>query len=199
MFKRYSVAMLFGLVTTTGLFCIMQGLIANDLAAFDETLRPLKLFYLSVIEEPEIPKRIKAPVKPPKPEVPPEATPDLPQEPGGDLIFEDPTVFTANDPEITVSRHADGTYLPIVKVTPQYPRRALARGLEGYVMLEFTVTKTGAVVNPVVVDSEPSGVFDAAAIKAALRFKYKPRVVDGIAVSVSGVNNLITFSISGEA
>jgi len=199
MFKRYSMAMLFGLVITTGLFYIMQGLIVNDRVAFDETLRPMKLIYLSVIDEPEIPKRIKKPVKPPEPEKQPETTPNLAQEPGGEVLFESPDVFKVEDPTITVSHLADGTYLPIVKVTPQYPRRALARGLEGYVMLEFTVTKTGAVLNPVVVESEPAGVFDAAAIKAALRFKYKPRVLDGIAVSVSGVNNLITFSISGEA
>ena len=199
MLRRYSVAVFFGLIATTGLFFVMQGLISNDQVAFEEKERPMKLFYLSVIEEPEFTKKILAPVKPPPPELPPQATPDFLQEPGGDAVFEGPKVFIVDDPNITVSRLTDGTYLPIVKVTPQYPRRALARGIEGYVMLEFTVTKTGAVVSPRVIESEPSGVFDAAAIKAALRFKYKPRVVDGVAVPVGGVNNLITFSISGEA
>ena len=33
-------------------------------------------------------------------------------------------------------------YLPIVKVNPQYPRRAQTRGIEGYVLLEYIVTKT---------------------------------------------------------
>ena len=34
----------------------------------------------------------------------------------------------------------DGEYLPIVKVAPVYPRRALQRGIEGFVIVEFTVT-----------------------------------------------------------
>ena len=199
MFKRFGVAMFFGLITTTGLFYIMQGLIANDQAAFDETKRPMKLIYLSDIEEVLIdvpPPKVEPP---PKPEIPPVDVRNLPELTGGDPIFEDPTPVIVDDPDFELAGLVDGTYLPIVKVTPQYPRRALARGIEGYVLLEFTVTKTGAVENPVVVESEPSGVFDAAAIKAALRFKYKPKVVDGCAVSVGGINNLISFSISGEA
>ena len=41
---------------------------------------------------------------------------------------------------------SDGEYLPIVKVQPVYPRRALSRGIEGYVIVEFTVTKVPELV-----------------------------------------------------
>ena len=92
---------------------------------------------------------------------------------------------------------SDGEYLPIFKAAPDYPRKAAARGTEGYVVLSFTVNETGAVVNPVVVESVPPGVFDRAATNAALKFKYKPRVVDGEAVEVAGVQNKITFEING--
>lgn len=91
----------------------------------------------------------------------------------------------------------DGEYLPIVKVTPVYPRRALSRGIEGFVIVEFTVTKQGSVRNPVVVEAEPANLFDKAAMDAALKFKYKPRVVNGEPVEVEGVQNRITFEISG--
>ena len=90
----------------------------------------------------------------------------------------------------------DGEYLPIVKVAPQYPRRALNRGIEGYVVLQYTVTKLGAVRDPVVIESQPKGTFDNAAIKSALRYKYKPRVIDGEPVEVPGVKTKITFKIA---
>lgn len=90
---------------------------------------------------------------------------------------------------------SDGDYLPIVKVEPIYPRRAQERGIEGYVVLSFTVSPTGAVTEPVVIESQPQGVFDDAAIKAALRFKYKPRVDNGKPVAVTGVQHVISFAI----
>ena len=91
---------------------------------------------------------------------------------------------------------SDGEYLPIVKVAPVYPRRAQTRGIEGYVLLEFIVTKTGAVRNPFVVEAKPPGIFDRAAISAALKFKYKPKVVNGEPIDVAGVRNRITFELS---
>ena len=79
--------------------------------------------------------------------------------------------------------------MPIVKVEPQYPQRALARGIEGYVLLSLTVTTTGSTKDPVVIEADPPGMFERAAISAALKFKYKPKVVDRVPVEVSGVKN----------
>ena len=90
---------------------------------------------------------------------------------------------------------SDGDYLPIVKVQPIYPRRALERGIEGYVIVQFTVTKQGTTKDIKVVESHPPGVFDRAAVQAAAKFKYKPRVVDGQPIQVPGVKNKITFKI----
>ena len=80
----------------------------------------------------------------------------------------------------------DGEYLPIVKVAPQYPRRALSRRIEGYVIIEYTVTKEGVVKDPVVVEAAPKGVFDRAALQSASAYKYKPRIVDGQPIDVPG-------------
>ena len=90
---------------------------------------------------------------------------------------------------------SDGDYLPIVKVEPVYPHRAQERGIEGYVLLSFTVTPTGAVIDPVIIESQPQGVFDDAARRAVLRFKYKPRVENGKPVAVSNVQHVLTFLI----
>lgn len=89
---------------------------------------------------------------------------------------------------------SDGEYLPIVKVAPTYPRGALSRGLEGDVLLEYTVTKQGSVRDPVVLEST-NPVFDQAAIDSALRYKYKPRVVDGEAIEVPGVRTRVVFRL----
>ena len=90
---------------------------------------------------------------------------------------------------------SDGEYLPIVKVAAVYPRRAQTRGITGYCIVEYTVTTTGATRDPVPVDCEPSGVFERASVKAAEKFKYKPRVIDGAAVEVAGVQNRFIYEL----
>ncbi|MFT7505744.1 MAG: protein TonB, partial [Gammaproteobacteria bacterium] len=59
----------------------------------------------------------------------------------------------------------------------------------------FTVNKTGAVQNPVVVEANPQGIFEQAALDAVVKFKYKPRVINGEPTAVTGVQNRITFEI----
>ena len=90
---------------------------------------------------------------------------------------------------------ADGSYVPIFKVHPIYPRRAQERGIEGCVMLKFIVTKVGSVRDPVIEWSQPSGIFDRAAMRSALKFKYKPQIRDGEAIEVKDVYNIIIFKI----
>ena len=63
-------------------------------------------------------------------------------------------------------------------------------------IVEFTVTKNGSTRDPIVVESNPPRIFDSAAMKAALKFKYKPRIVDGEPVEVAGVQNKISFQIA---
>jgi protein TonB len=89
----------------------------------------------------------------------------------------------------------DGEYLPIVKVAPIYPRRAQSRGITGYCIVEYTVTTSGAIRDPRPVDCQPSGVFDDASVKAAHKFKYKPRMIDGEAIEVPGVQNKFTYEL----
>ena len=82
----------------------------------------------------------------------------------------------------------DGEYLPIVKVAPVYPRRALERGITGTCMVTYTVTTAGTVRDVTVVEGEcEHDVFARPSVDAAYRFKYKPRVINGEAVEVLGV------------
>lgn len=93
---------------------------------------------------------------------------------------------------------ADGDYLPLVRIQPTYPRRAQERGIEGYAVVELTVNADGSVPpnSVVIIDAEPKGYFENEAIKAARKFKYKPKVVNGVGQVVSGVHYRFSFNIS---
>lgn len=58
-------------------------------------------------------------------------------------------------------------------VAPEYPRGAERRKIEGFVVIQFAVQADGTTLNPTVVEAEPTGVFDAAAIKAVEDWKYE--------------------------
>ncbi|MDH5214613.1 MAG: energy transducer TonB, partial [Gammaproteobacteria bacterium] len=63
-----------------------------------------------------------------------------------------------------------------------------------YVIVSYDVLANGAVANVVVTESSHS-VFDDAAIAAAYRFRYKPRIVDGVAIETHGLGNRFVFRI----
>jgi len=94
----------------------------------------------------------------------------------------------------------DGDMLPLVAIAPQYPTRAAQRGIQGWCLVAFTVNGLGIVVEDsiVVVDAEPSGIFDRSSIRAANRFKFQPRVVDGVGVSVDNVQYVFRYQLEGE-
>jgi protein TonB len=73
---------------------------------------------------------------------------------------------------------------PLVRFPPNYPLSAVTNRIEGYVLLRFTVTETGSVANPEVLQSEPPKIFDRAARRAVLRWKYQPQLIDGEPVAV---------------
>ena len=68
---------------------------------------------------------------------------------------------------------------PLVRIPADYPIAALAKGIEGFVEMRFTVTETGSVADPEVLRSDPPGVFDRSARRAVLKWKYQPQMVDG--------------------
>src|SRR5262245_1773309 len=73
---------------------------------------------------------------------------------------------------------------PIRRDNPDYPFTALARGVEGFVVLEYTVDGRGQVVAPRVVESAPPGVFDRAALRALSRWRYEALGADPTTMKV---------------
>ncbi len=78
--------------------------------------------------------------------------------------------------------NSDGDIIPLVRIAPQYPRKAAMNKKEGWVKIAFTITSTGTVKDAKVIDSKPRRLFDRAALKAILKWKFKPRIVDGKAL-----------------
>lgn len=91
---------------------------------------------------------------------------------------------------------SDQDVVPLVRVNPLYPPGAVARGVEGWVKVQFSITATGAVADLKVVDSSPKGTFEEATLDAVRRWRYSPKVVNGAAVERVGVQTVVTFRLS---
>ena len=200
MVLRYSVAVALGVVATFGLLMLMRAVISDPNPAQDSGITGEVLDFVRLEQDKELVTKDRKPEPPPPPDEPP---PNQPKP----VLSSDHTIGAEIRPVAVDVQldgggigdfSGDGEYLPIVKVAPIYPRRALMRNIEGFVLIELVVTATGTVRDPVVIEAKPPGFFERAAVTAALKFKYKPKVVDGKAVEVSGVLNKIIFEMQDE-
>jgi TonB family protein len=92
----------------------------------------------------------------------------------------------------------DRDVIPLVRIAPDYPPGASAQGLEGHVVLEFTITAEGVTRDIHVVESS-APIFEEPAIRAVSRWRYSPRVIDGAAVERAGVHTVIRFALERDA
>lgn len=138
--------------------------------------------------------------KPDRPDEPDEPPPDMPQDqedfsaPEGALTMGAPQFGADLGGPGDFARDSD--YIPVYVPQPQFPRRAQTRGVGGYAVVEVIITRTGAVRDPELLEEHPEGYgFGRAALRAAERLRYNPRVVDGEAQEVPGVLYRFTFQI----
>jgi len=198
---RWAISMVMAAGITLGLFYFMQALIATG-DQFDERISVVKIvdatmpeIQLEVIEEVDRPEPIE------------EVQDD-------ELDIPDKQITLSDGPSLNVQRMAveidtglqlsnasisatDGDFLPLVAIAPQYPTRAAQRGITGWCLVSFTVTGMGAVDvdTIVVVDAEPPNIFNRSSTRAAARFKFQPRVEDGVGVPVEGVQYLFRYRL----
>ncbi len=199
---RWFVSMILALLITLGLFFVMQALIAtgaqieqnvNVVKIVDATMPEIEMEVVREIERPEPTEQLDTP--PPEiqeRQVAVDAGPSLSIQRAAVQIETDLSIGGAS---ISIT---DGEMLPLVNVTPTYPTRAASRGIEGWCQVSFTVTDTGGVRDVVVVDAEPPEIFDTASIRAAEKFKFQPKVVDGKGVEVPNVQYVFRYQLEGE-
>ena len=202
----YVIRMVIGIILATAvtlsLFWVMQYLIATADRSLNEDAASNMLDFVRVKRDESIQRRQLKPKKPPPPEqAPPQPpTPQLDDlNPNAEKIAIS-AVPVETDIKMTGGFSlgvGEGDYLPIVKVAPIYPNRALTRGVEGFCVVQYTVTSLGTTKDPVIIESQcTSSLFHRASLNAALKFKYKPRIIDGESVEVPGVQNKFTYEIT---
>ena len=203
--SRYTAPLVVAALITFGLFALMNALIASEPGTATgpssitvHLIRVPPKAELVVEPKSELPTRPQLAVQPGVTGLPIDRgtkfSPRLPSGPTGDWF--DPKLGGYTNPNLNVPG-SDQSEIPIVRVPPVYPQRALDRGVEGWVEVEFTVTEIGGVSDPKVLSAHPSSIFNRAALRAIERWKYEPKVVDGQPVSRPGMRKRLRFELSG--
>jgi protein TonB len=199
---RLAIGLVLALAITLSLFWLMQYLIETADRSLNDDGAGNLVDFVRVKRDETVKARQAKPKKPPPPDTPP-PQPPTPQLDNLDANAEKIAISAVpveTDIEMTGGFSlgvGEGDYLPIVKVAPIYPNRALTRGIEGFCVVQYTVTRLGTTKDPLIVESQcTSTLFHRASLNAALKFKYKPRILDGEAVEVPGVQNKFTYEIT---
>ena len=204
---RYLLALGAGGVVTLGLFYFMSVLISQGKKKpVDNDLGPVVEFIRVKRDQETKTRNRELPKKPP----PPKAAPSKPKmqvadndQPQADQL-DMPQPKIANGLKGGVGPYlggggggGDGEVMPIVRINPQMPRKAAMKGIEGYVTVKFKVTKSGGTSDVKVVEARPPRIFNRAAKRAILKWKYKPQMVEGKAVEIEQMVRL-DFKLEGE-
>tara|TARA_B100000378_G_C17983676_1_gene391406 strand:- start:298 stop:969 length:672 start_codon:yes stop_codon:yes gene_type:complete len=183
-------------IVTVFLFLVMQALVTSDEYNLGEEGVNINISFLRQLQDTETQTQKKKPNRPEQEQEPEPPDMDIPETPRPEMNAESIATPDFSGPQFgAFSASTDADVLPIVKLTPQYPRRATQRGIEGWVLVQFTITAAGAVVNPMIVDADPPGIFNRSALRSIVKWKYKPRILNGKPVPRPGVQHLITFEL----
>jgi protein TonB len=201
---RFLVAFALAGCVTFGLFYLMQSLIGVE-GRLDESEARKVVDFVRVKRVEEVKKKDREPPKKEKiDDTPP--PPDFAMDQTTSLDTGGIGIGAAVDTSMSIDANAgfsmasaDGDAVPMVRVPPQYPERAQQRGIEGRVLVEFTISKSGSVKDAKVIAFEPSQIFNKAALKAVAQWKYNPKIVNGKAVEQPGVQVVFPFRLGHEA
>ena len=194
---RFPFAAMAGAVFTSAMFWSLWSLVETSFEPGERIEAPRVQFSRLVRDTEAVSRRdpiIERELPPPTPEIPRLVLTD-----GGieNTVAQLTPIVAARGAmsRMQMSAGSDRDVIPLVRSTPDYPPRALSRGLEGWVQVQFTITAIGSVKDAVVVNAEPKDVFNDAALKAIARWRYNPKVENGIAVERVGVQTRIVFDL----
>ncbi len=204
MVRRYAVAFVVASGVTFGLFYLMQSLISMGVAQAERAFAGQVVEFVRLKRESELElKERRLPEKAPPEQEPPPPDLDLARPLRPDQNLESMAVDIGHVVDIHSGADfglvgSDQDIVPIVRVNPQYPPRAADRGIEGWVQVSFTISAAGTVKDPVVVAAEPGTVFNWAALRAIRKWKYSPKIEDGVAVERHDVRVKLHFGLEDE-
>lgn len=194
---RYAVSTLCGVTASLLLLLVMQHLVSNVGLSLGPQ-KPVRLLPYVHVAKAEVVQTVHdEPQRPPAPEPQPPAfqpREDFTTDVTSGVIVPPADPGVVSDGPSVRSPMIDGEPMVVVAVQPQYPSRAVTRGIEGNCVVEYTITALGTVENPSIV-SCTSSLFEHTSLDAARRFKYRPRVIDGEALPVYGHRNRFVYSL----
>ncbi len=199
---RHVTAAALSIFVTFGLFYLMHTLIAMGEMTLDEKSRTLIDFVRLKKDSEAQQKERKLPDKEKPEEPPPPPELNLSKAARPDQVMQALTV--AVDVSIDLSgpnlgaAASDSDVVPIVRVEPTYPIRAKDRGIEGWVVVSFTISKTGSVAEASVTANHPNSIFNKEALRAIKKWKYNPKIEDGEPVERSGIEVKLNFTLTNK-
>ena len=194
--KEFFFVILAAIVITTSVFLVIQSLISREVSVDKKNKNPNLLEFIRIKENDNLEERTRQiPEKPPQPKRPPQP----------ELVLDDKTPppvqqFDLDLPEFSLPTDFSGAFLgniedmgrgtsaliPLVKIAPRCPAAAALSGTNGTVTLELLVNESGKVESIKVMKARPSKIFNKEATKAVRRWQFKPKSVNGVAVSQRG-------------
>lgn len=177
-----------GLALALLVFWLMQWMIAPQGTQASRQDNIAMVDFIRSLKDSQSDKKVRNPKEPPKPKTPPMLdSPKIQQTNVKQMDLNMPDIssslssFKGQGVGNMLSGYGfgDSDVIPLVQVEPKYPSQALSRKIEGYVVVRLQVTKEGTVSDVEVIDAKPKGIFEREAIRAAWRYKFKPKLVDG--------------------
>lgn len=188
------------------LFSFMAWMVDNGHQRSPDNSETLSFNMVMVEQEQEVQRRQRAvPEKPEMPEPPPEAQASQSQ------AEVTPLNSMSSLPSLDLNTSIDGLAInapifsdfgsnqqamPLYRVEPRYPAKALKRGAEGHVIMSFTIDETGRPIDIQVTDANPRRMFEREAMRALKKWKYQPKVVDGKAIAQVGQTVKLEFKLA---
>ena len=190
---RFMLSLLLAAIVTVLLILLMHSLIAMEVV--DVPVSEYKPADIFLQEDREI-KEFKE-EKIPRP-VDPDPIPDTPPMP--ESTTDNPEIKIAILPpsmskKLAIRGPDSGAAIPIFRVAPEYPRRAVTKGIEGFVDLMFDISATGKTENIRIIYAEPSGYFERASTKTLAKWKFNPAMEDGVARAQKNQTTRIVFEL----
>ncbi len=198
--QRLGIGLILGAVVTFFLFVFMAYLIKPS----GEELKKEKLVTVDLfmdkinettrLKEREPPKKPEPPKNPPPPQAAPIRT-GKPSAMNVSLNIKGLDTSLSGGGPFIGGTMTDGDAIPWVVIPATYPRKALMDGIEGFVTFEFTVMPDGSPRDVKIIDSKPRRLFDRAAMRAVYKWKFKPRVEDGVAIEQKHMRYTMEFKL----
>ncbi|MFC1503631.1 energy transducer TonB [Pseudomonadota bacterium] len=201
---RLVVALPVATAVALGLFTFMAWMVDNGQQRAPEQSQVLAFDIVMVEQERDAQRRQRAlPEKPDTPEPPPEAVPTSSQSVTATSVPSMPNLaldtaisgVAINVPQFS-DFGANQQAMPLYRVEPRYPARAMKQGAEGFVVLSFTIDPQGRPTDVNVLDAKPRRLFEKEAIRALRKWKYQAKVVDGKAIAQVGQTVRLEFKLN---